>query len=82
MARDQRMYTTIKDATFQRTVSLADAYMILERFVAQYNTRGERSTVEFLTDVGLSPDGTSADPAQIYDFITFVQAAFRGNPRS
>ncbi len=78
MARDQRMYTTIKDATFQRTVSLADAYMILERFVAQYNTRGERSTVEFLTDVGLSPDGTSADPAQIYDFLSCANEVLDG----
>ena len=72
------MYTTIKDATFQRTVSLADAYMILERFVAQYNTRGERSTVEFLTDVGLSPDGTSADPAQIYDFLNCANEVLDG----
>ncbi len=78
MARDQRMYTTIKDATFQRTVSLADAYMILERFVAQYNTRGERSTVEFLTDVGLSPDGTSADPAQIYDLLNCANEVLDG----
>ena len=63
------MRTSIDDQRFQRSNTLADAYRILEKFVAQYNSRGESSTVALLTDVHPAPDGSSYDPAQLDDFL-------------
>jgi len=62
-------YLGLNHAAFNRQVSLRQAYEILFQFVVQYNARGERSTVELLTDVGIVRDGGSCDPAQIYDFL-------------
>ncbi|OHB77335.1 MAG: hypothetical protein A2Z34_10970 [Planctomycetes bacterium RBG_16_59_8] len=59
----------IHDPLFDRTLTPRDTYTILERFVSQYNARGESSTVALLTDVAICIDGTSGDPAQIYDFV-------------
>jgi hypothetical protein len=63
----------INDAIFQRVVTLADAYRILEQFVLQYNARGESNTVALLSDVGLVTDGGSADPAQLNDFLACAE---------
>ena len=66
------MPTTIHDPRFQRTITLADAYRILERFVIQYNDRGETTTVSLMSDIGIVTDGSSSDPAQVDDFLNVV----------
>ena len=62
-------YRSVFDDEFKRTVTLQDAYRILERFVVQYNSRGESSTVALMTDVGVVKNGWSCDPAQLEDFL-------------
>jgi len=62
-------YLRLTDPVFDRALSLREAYAIMERFLAEYHARGESSTVELLTDVGIVADGTPGDPAQIYDFL-------------
>ena len=54
---------------FKRTVTLEEAYQLLEAFIVQYHARGERSTIELLADIGLGPQGYSSDPAQVQDFL-------------
>ncbi len=58
----------INNRVFERSLTLRQAYAVLERFIEAYNARGESSTVALLTDISLGADGTSCDPAQIYDF--------------
>ncbi len=57
------------DEVFRESVTLAEAYRILEAFVAQYNERGESSTLALLTDIGIVTGDQSADPAQLDDFL-------------
>jgi hypothetical protein len=54
---------------FERTVTLKEAYQLLEAFIVQYHARGERSTIELLSDIGLDSQGYSSDPAQVQDFL-------------
>jgi hypothetical protein len=61
--------TTIEQGTFLQLVSLADAYRILELFVVEYHRRGESTTCSLMSDIGLVSGGTSADPAQLDDFL-------------
>ncbi len=62
-------YTSLNDDAFSESVSLAEAYRILEAFISQYNARGECSTVDLLTDVGIVKGGQTADPSQLDDFL-------------
>jgi len=64
------------DPKFDRTLTLREAYRLLEAFVVQYDARGERSTVELLADIGLSPQGYSGDPAQLHDFLNTFEMLF------
>ena len=54
---------------FDRTITLREAYQLLEAFIVQYHARGERSTVELLADISLGAQGYSGDPAQLQDFL-------------
>lgn len=62
-------YLSINDELFDRTITLRQSYDLLVRFVAQYHSRGESTTLALLSDVGIAPDGTTCDPAQVYDFV-------------
>lgn len=65
-------YISVNDAEFDQVVTLRDAYRILERFVVQYNARGESNTVALMSDMGLLPNGNTSDPAQLEDFLACV----------
>ena len=67
-------YLTIHDEIFERKLTLREAYAVLEQFVSEYNARGESSTVALLTDLSIGTDGTSGDPAQVYDFLRVAGA--------
>jgi len=61
-------HLSVNDQLFDRAITLRQGCELLVRFVAQYHARGESSTLHLLTDAGIAPDGTTCDPAQIYDF--------------
>ena len=67
-------YASLDDPVFAESVTLAEAYEILEAFVRQYNARGECATVDLLTDIGIVSSRQSADPAQLYDFLACARA--------
>lgn len=75
-------YLSINDPAFDRTVSLRDAYRIMERVVEDHVARGEMSTVDLMSYLGLLPSGQSADPAAIYDFLRAVENVVGGAPNS
>jgi hypothetical protein len=62
-------YLGVNHEAFDKRITLRQAYQLMYRFVVQYNDRGESSTVALLTDIGIVRDGSSCDPAQIYDFL-------------
>jgi hypothetical protein len=64
----------INDPQFDRTLTLRQAYKLLEAFVVQYNARGESTTISVLADIGLGPDGNTGDPAQLHDFLRTANA--------
>ena len=72
------MYPGLNDPQFEQQISLRDAYRILEAFVVQYHARGESSTVNLMTDIGVLPDGTSTDPAQMADFLKVAEDLLLG----
>ena len=53
-----------------QSVSLADAYRVMEHFIADYLSRGDTSVSDFLhCYVGLTGLSRTTDPAAIHDFI-------------
>jgi hypothetical protein len=62
-------HPTINDPALLKHITLAEAYRLLQSFLVQYNARGEGSTAELLGALELLPDGGSADPAQLADFV-------------
>lgn len=66
--RSPEPYLNLNSPIFDRTVTLRDAYKILEAFVVQYNARGETTTVSLMTDIGIVIREQSCDPAQLHDF--------------
>ncbi|RYD94473.1 MAG: hypothetical protein EOP50_09455 [Sphingobacteriales bacterium] len=67
------------DPEFQQTLTLAEAYQLLYKFVEQYNARGESSTLDLLTDLSLDfwADGSSTDPAQLDDFLAVAEEVLK-----
>ena len=70
-------YLRLADPIFDRSLSLRDAYILMQEFIVQYNARGESSTVALMTDVGTTGHGTPSDPAQIYDFLRVAGSVLR-----
>jgi hypothetical protein len=66
--------TSVNDPEFERSVSLRDAYRIMERFVEDYLSRGDTEVVLFLTYLGLTPKGETCDPAAADDFLDAAKA--------
>ena len=65
------MVMKIQDADLNRTITLADAYRVMFRFLEQHHARGETNTGFLLGGLSLSvwSDGSSADPAWLQDFV-------------
>jgi hypothetical protein len=56
--------TNLADAGFEQTITLRDAYRIMERFVNDYRTRGDTSASDFLlVYLSVGRDGRTTDPA-------------------
>jgi hypothetical protein len=63
----------IDDPVFDRAITIREAYLALERLVTAHVSRGELSTADFLTYVGITESGRSADPAALSDYLEAVE---------
>jgi len=71
MARD----SNLNDPGFERTVTLRDAYRILEQFVSDYHARGDTPVSDFLfVYVAVGTNGRTTDPAAASDFLKAARA--------
>lgn len=68
-------YLSLTHRAFDRPIALRDAYKLFYAFLVRYNERGGASTTDLLTDMGPLPDGSTADPAQLYDFARLAGEA-------
>jgi hypothetical protein len=62
-------YLKISDEAFDESIPLRDAYRIMQQFVSDYHALGDTPVIDFLSYFGIAPDGCSADPAALYDFL-------------
>ena len=65
---------TIDDQAFDQVVTLREAYLARERFVAAHVARGEVPTGVLLAYFGLAPDRRSGDAAAFHDYLAAVAA--------
>jgi hypothetical protein len=64
-------HLAITDKEFERTVTLREAYRIMERFASDYLSRGDTSVADFLhAYAGVVAGGQTTDPAAASDFLT------------
>lgn len=68
----------ISDPAFDRVITLRDAYRAMERVVVEHVGRGEMSTIDFLSYVGITETGYSGDPAAFEDFLRAVDQVSEG----
>lgn len=65
----------LTDPTFDRLVSLRDAYRIMERFASAYLARGDITISDFLhAYAGETASGQTADPAAVEDFLAAAES--------
>ena len=67
------MTTSITDSEFDRTITLRQAFQVLRQFLAQFNARGPQETALLEAWLDIEPDGGTADPAQLDDFLESVR---------
>jgi hypothetical protein len=60
---------SINNEQFTQYLTLAEAYRTMFEFLVAYHERGESQTGVLLSDIRLLEDGSSADPAQLQDFL-------------
>ncbi len=59
----------ISDPEFDEPLSLRQAFELLGAFLNQFNSRGAQATDTLASWLELQPDGGTADPAQLDDFL-------------
>jgi hypothetical protein len=59
-------YLTLTDPSFDKKVTLRDAYRIMDRFVRGSRRRREADLIVYM---GLNPDGSTADPEALEEFL-------------
>lgn len=65
----------LTDHTFDRLVSLRDAYRIMEGFASGYLARGDTAVSDFLhAYAGETGGGQTADPAAVADFLAAAES--------
>ena len=65
-------HISIHNSEFDRTVTLRDAYYVMEQFVEMYYHRGETDLASFISYSCLDLKGTAGDPAALPDFLNAV----------
>jgi hypothetical protein len=67
-------YLAVTDKEFERTVTLRDAYRIMERFACDYLARGDTSVSDFLyVYAGEVVGGQTTDPVAAHDFLAVAE---------
>jgi len=67
-------YMAVTDKEFDRTITLRDAYRIMERFASDYLARGDTSISDFLhVYAGEVIGGQTTDPAAADDFLAAAE---------
>ena len=61
-------YSNLKDADFDRQLTLREAYHVMVQYVSDHFERGELTTGDLLAHLALMEDGGSFDPATLDDF--------------
>jgi hypothetical protein len=67
-------YLSLEDPQFDRSITLRQAYRIMERFASEYLARGDTAISDFLHVYAGECGGQATDPAAIYDFLKAVAA--------
>ena len=68
------MAITISDRDFDQTLTLRQAFEVFGAFLEQFNARGAQETDLLASWLELQPDGGTADPAQLDDFLASARA--------
>ena len=72
---------TIADARFSQTLTLADAYRVMDHFLSAFASRGDMPVSEALWMFGICSDGvTTSDPAMPSDFLRAWQQVQADRP--
>jgi len=71
--------SNLNDPGFERTVTLRDAYRIMERFLGDYLARGDTPVSDFLfVYATVLQNGLTTDPAAADDFRKAARAILDG----
>ena len=63
------MTLSISDSQFDQTLTLRQSFEVLRAFLDQFNSRGAQETDLLASWLELLPDGGTADPTQLDDFL-------------
>ena len=70
-----QMTTNLNDPEFDETITLREAYRVMEAFVGAFLARGDGAVSELLHfHIGSSPEGLTMDPASPEDFLAALAA--------
>jgi hypothetical protein len=74
-AKEMTRHSSLNDPGFELTVTLRDAYLIMEQFVSNYHARGDTPVSDFLfVYLTILRDGQTTDPAAADDFLNAARA--------
>jgi hypothetical protein len=68
------MALSISDKEFDQSLTLRQSFEVLRAFLEQFNSRGAQETYLLASWLELQPDGGTADPAQLDDFLESARA--------
>ena len=68
------MELTISDSAFDQTLTLRQSYLIMCRFLKQFNSRGAQETDLLAVWLEIQSDGLTHDPAQLHDFLACARS--------
>lgn len=68
------MALSISDQVFDQTLTLRQSFEVLREFLEQFSSRGAQETDLLASWLELQPDGGTADPAQLDDFLESARA--------
>ena len=68
------MALSISDQEFDQMLTLRQSFEVLRAFLEQFNSRGAQETDLLASWLELQPDGGTADPAQLDDFLESARA--------
>ena len=71
----------ISDPVFDRSITLREAYLAMERLVAEHVDRGDLPTVALLANLGITESGYSGDPAAFEEFLAAVDYVTKRHTR-